>query len=807
MKRVLTQLFSHEVFLAIRSMRRSRWTTVILILVVGFGVGAVTATFSFLDAALFRPLPFPNGSRAFALNQLDDPSGRVPIRLLHTLQEALPQIEAVEGYSRSGFLARLAGENRWLPGASVSPGLFELLGVEPQLGSFSTGPDPDHSWLVISYRLWQEEYQGDPNILDRTMIVNGSRKSIRAVMPLGIGFPHREAIWEVNPALAKPPAGNDKQRVHGLVLLAEGASFSDASEVVTEFSPPEDDGVATHPLHLSRTILNRDHFGVVPWLLFAAAILILMLVCANAAAINTVWWTQRRGEWAILEALGAQRSSLRRQLFVEGGLLGVMGWAMGLAFAVLASRFLGDRLGGNLPAWFGLELDGRGLLFSLVATAVVIALVGIAPALTASRVSLWSVMQGTSRTLTADRGAGRFRARAIIAQMALSTILVAGTFLMGLGVRELRRVDPGYNLDDVSRIALWFADEEGEPIDPFERTDFVSRQAEVASQVSGISGVSYQGNVFGIRGGPVLGTANPLDVRPHFRGRWLFGRGYRTSVQVVHPNYFDFFAIRILAGRSFGAHEGPESQLVTVVHQALADDLWPGENPLGQELSIGKGGPTAVVIGVAADVQEVLDGRNGIEVVAVDDIYLSVDQALLRNPSILVRTEHPDEIIPRLESQLEAASPEQVGYSASSLKYRFHLTASMSEGFSLTLSFLGIVGLFLSAIGLFGLVVHNVLARTKEVGVRRCLGAGAVVIVMRFAAEGAKLTAQGALVGLGLVFLASPIIGRFLYEPPGGKILPALLALVLVFSFGSIASVLPAMRAARIHPSEALRAD
>jgi putative ABC transport system permease protein len=798
-----------DVRYGLRRLSQSPGFTLAVVLVLGLGIGATTAIFSVLDAALLRSLPYADPERLVAMLDLQ---GQDPV------PASFPEVgdwgrntevfSGVAAYFPTSFTLTGSGEPEALSGIQMSGDMPRLLGVVPRVGrAFLPGEDARSAQRVVmlSEALWRRRFASDPHVLGRAVTLNGEPSTVigiipagpRSTVPLFLALGRGVDFWvplRLNEEVA--PRGLHFLNVIG--KLRPGIGLAQARERTAAFAGRlQETGVTDHGImlrNLAETVIGDSR----PLLLsLAGAVgMVLLIACTNIANLLLARAAMRRREIAVRLALGATRGRVLRQLLVESVLLAVLGGLAGI-FVALGSlaglRILGAFAA--LPRLNEAGMDARVLGFGLALSVVTGLLFGMVPAFRASRGDLAEVLKAGARGSAGGPASDRLRAGLIIAEVALSFALLVGAGLLIRSLDRLLNVDKGFRAEGVASAYL-----------DLPRTSYAekSRQAmffralrERLAALPGVRGAAFASSLpfgGGANGGfTIEGRTFPPDAQP------------AAEKRIVSPGYFEVLRTPVAAGRAFDDRDAAGAPAVVIVNQALARRYFSGESALGKRIDFGwETTGVQEIVGVVADVRE-----HELSQPAAPAIYIPHAQRPEPGMFVLVRTtaEDPMRIVPSLRSAVSALDRSQALSDVYALE---DLIAIGLAGRRLAMSLFGafsVLALALAAMGLYAVISYSVLQRRQELGIRMALGARAGQIAQLILGQGLVLIAIGA----GLGALAALWLGRFLAAlvfGVGTADPTTFLGVGLVLLATSmLASLIPALRASRVDPASVLRSQ
>ena len=796
------------------------------LLTLAIGIGANAAIFSVLDGALFRPLPFPHAERlvdvrsAYPRMGLDDAGTSIPDYLD---RRAAPALEELAIYTGVSLALADGGAPERLSGLRASPSLFGVLSTPPALGRGFTEADavPGAAPIVVlSHAAWRARFGADPAVLGRRIRLDGTPHEVVGVMPEGFFFPDRETAFFVPFAWTPDEAadtarGNEFSRSIG--RLREGATIAqldaqlDAiiaanAERIGGLSVPgaaDFAGFLRSGALLGRAMPLRDQWlGSIAqtlWLLQGATLLLLLIACANVGNLMLTRALARRRELTVRSALGASRWRLARHLLVEALLLAAAGAALGLAFAAVATPLLAtalgfDRDGGRFA--FGADLRVVAFAASLAAASALI--FGLLPLLGGLGGKAFSALREGARGGGEGRAARLVRAAMVSLQTAVAlTLLVCGGLLLR-SFDKLSAVDPGFETRGVTTATVQLPD--ARYPDHAARAAFYTRALDAVrtepglAQAGLITGLPFgQQNwtsTFRIDGyAPPEGQSNPHG---HFR--------------IVDDAYFDTVRVPLLRGRGFDARDTADAAPVVVIDQVLADKYFAGRDPIGQRLTQ-DGGDVAqptwwTVVGVVAQVNH----GDLAKASTKETYYRPFSQQAASQMSIVVRsTLAGEQVAAGLRRALATVDPELPLFDVRAFDERVALSLGTRRASTQLLAVFSLLALTLAAIGLYGMLSFAIGARRGELGVRMAIGARRGDVVRLMLAHGLRLGAIGVAIGLVGALAAARVIDSQLFGVGSTDVAVYAVVLAVLGVVVVLASWLPARRAGRTSPVEALR--
>ena len=802
-----TEILARDLRFAGRSLRRTPGFAVTTILLIALGVGANTAAFTLADFVFVRPLPFTEPQRLVRLFQGDDQEGYFNQLSPANYRDWKAAATSFSGMAAwSGQPANLVGtaEPRRLGTVRATPGFLQLIGVPALLGRHPDTTDmAAGETIVLSHALWQSQFGGDPEVLGRVVRLDGTPHTIVGVMPSGFNFPSRDVeAWTLLKLDESSFANRGDTYLDVIGRLRNGVSLERArGELATISARLARDHPADNEHVVARALLLREFVSsnarALVLALCGAALCILLLACANLANLFLARAMHRARELAVRTALGAGTDVLVRQLITESIALVFLGGAIGVAAAWEILPLLGRLVPDTLPLGSTPTIDVRVLLFAAALVVLTAVLFGVVPALGAGRARILEALRDTTRSGARTR---RLRSAFVLVEVAASVVLLVLSGLLIRSVERIQRTDPGFNPAGVLTLRTSL---------PRPKYDSVGKRAEfyrrVLDEVRALPGVQSAAYVTGL----------PLAMG---WGIWGAGLGDSTSVRdpatlasarFTTPGYFKAMGIPLLTGRDFDDGDlQSSSAYVAVVSESFIRKVWPNEDPIGKRFWFG--GSERTVVGVVGHVRV-----RGLEQQESEpQVYLAhrqvADGAIVGYfpKDLVVRAASaPTALLPAIRRIVRAADPEQPISNVRTMQQIVDdATASRMAQLRL-LGVLAAIGLLIAGVGIHGLLTFSVSHRSQELGVRRALGAQAAGIVGLVLGEGLRLAAVGVAAGVVVAYLAARGMAALLLgvRPEDPATLAA--AAGLCISVTIIGCVRPAMRAARVDPMTALRAD
>ncbi len=819
----LAMSFLHDVRHAVRGFARQPGFTVVVVITLALGIGANTAIFSVVNGVLLRPLPYDDPDqlinvwgRFVPISGFDFPTFPLsPPEWVDYRAQSTAMDDVAAFFPSAATLTGSDGEPERVTTAPVSYNLFDILRAQPSLGRTFTAEEDrvDAKVVLLEYGYWQSRFGGDRDLIGDTITLDGEPWTVLGVMPEGFQFVRNAKMWlpaGINP---EDPGNRKAHWIRSFGRLAPGATLEQAqAEMATLMSAWETEFPDTHTGHyLYLSSMMNDAVGSVRsalLLLLGASGFILLIVCANVASVVLARGEDRVREIAIRSAIGADRLQILRLLLSESIVLSLAGGLLGVLLAYAGMEFLLDLSAGGIPRADGVGIDAGVLLFAGAATLLTAFLFGLFPALHSAATDVQSNLKDGTRGGGVSRGRLYFRRGLVVAQVALSFLLVLGAGLMIKSFSTLLSVDPGYRTNGmlVARVALPTA-RYGEP----QRVNaFYEELLDRVQAVAGVESASAAASF------PLNSTPGAYDFRRE--GKELPADGepaWNASFSAVRTGFFETMGVALQRGRVFHASDQADSLLVTVINESMAQKFFAGEDPLGKRLMLccardEQEEPWMTVVGIVDDMRyRGLGTEPRPAYYAVHSQAPKVDYgSVYRSMMIVMRTSgDPVAAAPAFRNivrDLDASLP-VIG-----LQTMEDVVATSVARPRFTAMLLGLfaaVALILGASGIYGMLAYMVAQRTREIGIRRALGAQSTSLAGTIVLQGMSLVGAGLVIGAATSFWATRVLSSMLF---GVSPLDAVTYVVVFLVLGLVALVaccVPTLRAVRIDPLVALRAE
>jgi predicted permease len=817
--------------IALRSLLKTPGFTIVAVLTLALAIGANTALFSTFKTLVLHPLKLPQSDRLVRL-WVRNPALNYSIPYL-----SWPRYEYIRDHQKSfsnvaaeGFasyaLARKGANPEQLNALQVTASFFPTLGVVPMRGrNFTKEEDTvgGPNVAVLSYECWQRFFGGRDSIVGENITLSGTSYSVVGIMPPALSNPFNAVLVFVPRVFEPQDITTDVVQNGGGFLnvtarLRDGATFEQASAEMktlsdnykTAFSAHGDRGYESVTKTFTEELVGD--FRPTFHLLLAAVGLVLLVACANIASLFLGRLSARRKEIAVRLSLGATRGQLVRQFLAESivfsaaaALLGVVfgRWALDLIQHIIAGMAEKSGVAGildtsSLPSDTPLGLDSATLAFSIGVSALVALLVGCAPALEASRTAVTEVLKDTARSAAGGVRGARFRSGLIVLEVALSVVLLVGSALLLVSLARLQRTQPGFEPQGVVSAYVSIASAGPRYATEPQQANFYTQLIERLEALPQVKSAAFGYDV------PLTGFQATVTYAISGQPVPPIGSRARAWIDSVSEHYFATMGIPLREGRAFTARDNDKAPNVCIVNESLAKRLFPGESPLGRVLLHGHEAEIKCeIVGVVGDVKSA-----NLNMPAPDEIYMPFRQMVQSAGTIVVRAAgDPATLQPVMRSTLASLD------GTVALTFFTTMDAALSSSLTfpritawLTGAF-ACVALLLSAVGLYSVLAYAVTQRTNEIGLRMALGAQREQVIHLVLGSGLRLVGLGLVLGLGIAVGAARLMTSLLYqvEPLDPLIYGSVAALLVLVA--TLACLLPSLRASRIDPIIALRAE
>lgn len=795
---------------ALRSLRKYPGFTFVSILTLALGIGANTAIFSVINAVLLRPLPYENADRLVVVEETvaDSSLGSVSYpnfvdwRNQNTVFANLAAVRQRESFNLTG-----AGESERLQGRLVSANFLSTLGVKPYRGRDFIAED-DRAGAVrvvlLSHALWQRRFGGDEKIVGQQLRLNRESYTVIGITPPDFEF-GLDADVSVPIGLSSErfsPRGRDPG-ISTVARLKDGISTEAANAELNTIAArleqqyPDTNANRRVRLESLRETIVGDIRPTLLTLLGAVG-LVLLIACANVANLLLARSARRQREMAIRTALGAGRRRILRQLFTESMLLAVAAGVVGLLLALAGTSLLSAHVPEGIPRVSEISTDALVLAFTLGASLLTGLLFGLAPALQTSNPALTETLKEGERN--SSPGRNRTGKILVVAEVALTLVLLVGAGLLVKSFWQLMKVDPGFNPENLLalQVSVNAGNDEGPRV-----ANFLDQLQERVRRLPGVESVAISNGL------PFEGANWPAYViegqAPPEAGREPNGILYITSA-----DYLQTLGITLLRGRSFSQHDTPGTPLVALIDEVFARQYFPNEDPLGKRLRQSGSKESREIVGIVRHVEhsnlEGLSASSGEVYFAFSQIPVERLPRFVRRVNLLVRTSaEPLGLAQPVRSQIAALDKDQAVFNVRTMEQAVARSVAARRFSMILLTVFAGLALILAAVGIYGVISYSVAQRTREVGIRMALGAQTTDVLKLVVRDGLKLVVLGVLVGLGGAVLLTRLMNTLLFGvTPTDSFTYGAVTVVLI-GVALAACYIPARRATKVDPLVALR--
>ncbi|HZE81164.1 MAG TPA: ABC transporter permease [Candidatus Polarisedimenticolia bacterium] len=802
---------------ALRTLRKGPGFAAAAILALALGIGANTAIFSVVNAALLRPLPFGHPDKLVQVSQ------RPPERQFPGIK-AFPVSPAnyLDWQSQNHVFEKMAigkrahynltgsGAPQWIDATAVSGEFFSLLQTNPKLGR-TFAPEEDqqgHNYVaVLSHTLWQQHFGSNPSIVGSNIQLDGQAYTVAGVMGPEFRYPPTAELWTPLAMTDQERAIRGEHHFFALARLRSGNSLQQAQAELSTISrqleqqyPKDNAGWGATVISLRDDLVGDARAALL--VLLGAVAFVLLIACANVANLGMARTLTKRKEVAIRKALGAGRGRVIQQVVCESVLLSLAGGALGLVIAHFGTTLIVKFLAADLPPTGPIGLDWTVLAFTLFISLATGVLAGLAPAWHLTSTNVNEALKHGNRT-GSDTDDRRTRAALVVSEVALSLMLLIGAGLMIRSLWHLRAVDPGFETSHA--VTMRLAISASKFSTPAQQSEFCQR---ILEQTRTLPGIEATGAIdsLPLKGGshqPIVIEGQPsmsLSEQPV------------VAVRVITPGYRDAMRIPLVQGRDFAESDAADRPSVALISAAVAKRFWPSQNPIGQHVTLSFF-PDKVreIVGVVGDVkQESLNSKD-----VSPTLYIPVNQvsapAMAKWKSfplsLVVRTNGPATVIPAVVHAVHGIDGELAVTNVATMgDYVEETLAQQRFRTQLLATFAGLA-LVLTAVGIYSVLSYGVKRRVREIGIRRALGAPTWHLLRMIVMDGLKPTLAGIGIGVASALLLGRVLTSVIYGVSTADLTTFMAGVFVLIIVCLAASLVPAYRATRVEPIESLRED
>ena len=795
---------------SVRSLLRHPSFTVVAVITLMLAIGVNTTIFSVVNAVLLKALPFQDPQQLVSVQKVAEPGGFPGIAAYQYLawKEKNSSFEDVAAFGENNFNLTGIGEPERISCAQVTASFFTTLKVQPLRGRFFT-PEEDkpgtNQVAIVSERFWQRRFGRDEAILNNTLTLDNNLYSIVGVMPASFRFPGEFDVWL---PLALDPvketkgdffsivevAGRLKPAANHVAAQTELSSIArQASAHVNEPAPP----VRVEVVQLHQQLVSGVRLTVL--ILWGAVGLVMLIACVNVASLMISRALARQREMAVRAAVGARRWQLIRQLLTESVIVGLVGGVLGLLIAVWGTRAIASLV----PEGFttsvydlnNIPLDWRVFAFTLSLSVLTGIVFGLAPALMASKPDLINALRSSRSFGLMSFGLRSFRGWLVVVELALAVVLLLSAGLLVRSFNKLMAVDLGFDRENVLTFRV------GLPRSKYPKpvqTDAFYK--DLLQRLNALPGVQS------------AGTINHTPLQGHALIAFIGIEGYRpldrkkdpaVGIGVVDGEYFKTLKIPLLSGRQYDARDRVDGQKVAIVNEAFAKYFLNGD-ALGKRVGFGCEEPERfcrTIVGVVGNVRQ-----ESITDEAIPELYIPFSQMPMNGTTVMVRTtSDPLAIVGAVRNEVLAIDNNQPIYEVKTLAQRVNEVAAVSRSLMVLLGSFALLAVVLGAVGIYGIVSYSVTQRTHEIGIRMALGARTGNVLSLIMKNGLTLVLTGIAIGIAGALALTRFLTTLLFGVTPTDSMTFIVVAIIFFVIAMIASLIPALRATRVDPLEALR--
>ena len=796
-------------------LRKSPGFTGVAVLTLALGIGANSAIFSVINALLLKPLPFENLDRLVAVRESMPNQGLKATAVspadFSDWRNRATVFQSIAAYRIKDTTVTSASEPELVRGAFVSSDFFRALSLNAVKGrTFLPNEDQPggDQVAVLGHGLWQRSFAADPNIVGKTVTLNGRATTVIGIMPSDFDYPFGTELWM---PLALTPQQMNLRDVRNLQVLAHlkpGVTVSQAqaemlgvAKRIEQEYPQTNAGLSVQVVALAdqQAEFTRPLLSV----LVGMALFLLLIACVNVANLLFARATTRQKEIAIRAAVGAGRWRVIRQLMTESLLLSSLAAILGLMLSVWAVDLIKTSLPPDISkfmaGWKEIGIDGRVLLFTLGVAFLTTLISSLVPALQASRPDLNETLKEGGKSSATNSLGTRARSFLVVSEIALALVLLVGAGLMVKGFWRILNVFQ--DADPSSILTMKTQLPESKYENPQRVTAFYKDVIERMEALPHVQSVSVASNT------PLNNSPNPsVELVIEGRPALLPGERQLSDSLVISPNYFATIGARLMKGRDFSQSDAREAVPVAIISERAADRYWPGEDPTGQRIKLSSAdasGSWLTIVGVVSDVKQAWFDKE-----IRPQLYLPYLQAPRPKMSFLLRTTtDPMDVATEARSQIYAIDREQPVEDVKTLARLFVDETSPFRFAAVLMLVLGAVALVLAAVGIYGVMSYSVAQRTHEIGIRVALGAERSDVLRLIVGQGLRTAALGLLIGLPMTLALSRIMASVLFGVVALEYMIVIGLVALLAAVALLSSYIPARRATKVYPLVALRCE
>jgi len=791
---------------AVRGLWKRPGFTVVALIALSLGIGANTAIFSLVNAVVLQPLPFAQPDRLVwmwgNIRQGGNRASVSPLDFLDYRQQNTTFDQFAASFSIP-LPVNLTGdgEPERLTSAGVTGNYFQALGVQPALGRtfvLENEKSGNDQVAVLSHRLWLRRFAGDPNVVNKTIVLDGKSCLVIGVMPRDFDFPRGSELWL--PMNFDRP-GMQQRKAHFLrpvgrlkpgVTIAQAKADTDAiAQRLEQAYPDSNTGWNLRLVSLRDQLIGNTKPTL--FILLGAVGFVLLIACANVANLFLVRAAARQKEIALRTALGASRVRIVRQMITESVLLALAGGALGALIATWGIDLLVRVSGDNLPSTAHVRIDATVLIFTLTVSLLTGFVFGLAPALRTLKLNLSYSLKEGGRTIGEGSQRNLTRGALVVIESAVAVVLLVGAGLLIRSLVRLQNTSPGFDSHNVLTMRIDLPEDKyGTP----EKTTTFFKQLE--TRVGGLAGVESVGMISEL---PLSGQPNDIPYTVEGRPVTSPDDGYDDDFRRVNTQYFQALHIPLLRGRNFTEQEVAKASRIVVISERLAKQVFPNEEPIGHRLVMGMSGDAFEIVGVVGDIR-----HHALENEPSPAMYMPTLEGNWMN--LVIRTQgDAANLTAAVRKEVKAIDPDQPIAAVKTMDEWIATAVSAPRYRTSLLGLFALIAMILACTGIYGVMSYSVAQRTHEIGVRMALGARRFDVLKLVVRQGMSLVFIGVAIGLLGAVALTRVMSSLLFEvtPKDPVTFTAVGTLLILVAL--VACFIPARRATKVDPLVALRCE
>ena len=802
---------------ALRMLRKHPTFTIVAVITLALGIGANSAIFSVANAVILRPLPFRDPDRIVTVLETKATQGLdwlyVTPNNFNEWQRRSNSFASMAAYQGCGFRLAQEGEPQLVAGTCASASFFPILGVQPVLGRLWTAEEDaagSDRVVMLSYDFWQKQFGGDPNVIGRKLqrTVDRADCLIIGVLPPAFQFERDDVrVWAPLGFDAKAPA--NRNHIYTVIArLKDGVSSEQAqssmggiaTQLEQEF-PATNTGWGVTVAPMQRFFSDQGNTRKTLLILLGAVGLLVLIACANIANLLLARASARQREIAVRVAIGATRFCLIRQFLIESVLLGLIGGLAGFGLAWATFKPL-SAIMPRLPSFTpnSLRIDTQVFLFSMAVSVFASVIFGLTPALRMSKRDLNEWLREAGRGARGSARQRLTRQLLVVGEIGVAVVLLVGTGLLVSTLRNLKNDRLGFRSDHMLTVNMCCLDNARYPA----QQQVSSFYKQLFDRLQSLPGVESVSSSTGLPLGQFDGAGSVFAI--HGRPPAQPGRETVSDSRLVGANFFRTMEIPMLRGRDFSTQDDDSHQLVAIINDTMARRYFPDADPIGQEIQLVNLQPLGrwfTIVGIAADSRD-----RGLGKETRCTLYLNNMQNLIRGSALLLRTKpNPETLLPGVRDTVRSLNQDISLGNPRSLEQALDQSLAAQKFSATLLTLFALLALILASVGVYGVVTYLVTQRTHEIGVRIALGAGRRDIISLVLNQGVRLALAGIGVGLIGAIVSTRLMGSLLFGVNARDPLTLVVVSVVLAAVALLACYLPARRATKVDPLEALRSE